>query len=236
MKKIVLSFFDFTGNMVEPWAADGHECHIFDIRHPPGSTQKAPGITAHHADLLSGKIDEITAPFTDPAIIFAFPPCTDAACIGARYWKTKGPEALRDLGWQWMQVEKLRDDIYPGVPYMFENPRVGHHLTHFIGKPAFKFHPWFFGDAYTKETWLWTGNGFKMPAREWAAPDEGPGLGLKVHEFIDKDYITHMTGNKERGDKRSITPKGFARAVWSANCTGKRGRPHERGKRYEWGN
>ena len=64
MKKII-SLFDFTGIAVEPWANDGYDCHIYDIKHWRPSTHKEgyidnkgfrhhhENITARHADLFS---------------------------------------------------------------------------------------------------------------------------------------------------------------------------------------
>lgn len=34
MRKVVLSFYDYTGEAVRPWAEQGYDCHIFDIQHP----------------------------------------------------------------------------------------------------------------------------------------------------------------------------------------------------------
>ena len=61
------------------------------------------------------------------------------------------------------------------------------------------------GDAYTKKTSLWSGGGFTMPKPKTVAAVEGS----KIHK---------MTPSEDRGDLRSITPPGFAKAVMMANC------------------
>ena len=32
-KGVVISLFDYTGNMVRPWAEDGYTCYCYDIQH-----------------------------------------------------------------------------------------------------------------------------------------------------------------------------------------------------------
>ena len=60
-------------------------------------------------------------------------------------------------------------------------------------------------EAYTKKTCLWTGNGFVMPPARRVEPS-GP------------SPIHMMPPSPERGDLRSMTPEGFALAVFEANA------------------
>lgn len=60
------------------------------------------------------------------------------------------------------------------------------------------------GDAYTKRTWLLTGNEFVMPPAKRVVPTEGS----RMH---------WLAPTKERANLRSATPKGFAQAVFEAN-------------------
>jgi hypothetical protein len=93
---------------------------------------------------------------------------------------------------------------------MIENP-VGS-LSKYWRDPDYTFHPVHYAgyaadpetDGYSKKTCLWTGNGFVMPDRK---PGE-PNLGAMIHR---------MPPSEDRADKRSITPLGFARAVFLAN-------------------
>ena len=92
---------------------------------------------------------------------------------------------------------------------MIENP-VGKFSDH-MGKPDHRFNPCDYGgylepegDAYTKKTCLWTGNGFRMPEPRPVEPLEGSKMHL-------------MTPGPEREKQRSATPMGFAEAVYQAN-------------------
>lgn len=60
------------------------------------------------------------------------------------------------------------------------------------------------GDAYTKRTCLWIGNGFVVPVPRPVFPIEGSRMHL-------------MPPSADRGDLRAETPPGFARAVFEAN-------------------
>jgi len=37
--ELVISLFDFSGNMVAPWAEAGFTCYCVDLQHPPGETR-----------------------------------------------------------------------------------------------------------------------------------------------------------------------------------------------------
>lgn len=93
---------------------------------------------------------------------------------------------------------------------MLENPVST--ISSYWRKPDFSFNPCDYAgyldhpedEAYTKKTCLWTGGGFRMPLEK---PVE-PVLGSKMHMLPPSD---------DRGDLRSVTPEGFARAVFQAN-------------------
>jgi len=87
---------------------------------------------------------------------------------------------------------------------MLENPvgRIpGLHHDH-----QHTFHPWQYGDNYTKLTCLWTGGGFAMP----------PPIITEKPADCDSRMWT-MPPSENRADLRSATPPGFARAVFEAN-------------------
>ena len=87
-EKTVISCFDLTGNMVRPWAEAGYLCYCVDIQHPQGETRQG-NIIRVGADMR-----DWLPPFRP--IIFAafFPPCTDVAVSGARWFRDKGLFAL----------------------------------------------------------------------------------------------------------------------------------------------
>lgn len=81
---IVVSCFDLTGNMVKPWADAGFTCFCVDIQHPKGETRQ-DNIIYVGADMR-----EWLPPFRPVAFAAFFPPCTDVAVSGARWFKDKG--------------------------------------------------------------------------------------------------------------------------------------------------
>ena len=200
-QEIVISLFDRTGNMVAPWAAAGYHCYCVDLQHPAGETHRG-NITFVGAD-----VREWLPPFAAVKILFAFPPCTDVAASGARWFKDKGIGSLiRALE---LFEASVRLAEWTHAPYLIENP-VSTVATYWR-KPDHTFDPCDYGgyltptgDAYTKRTCLWTGNGFVMPPPKPVVPTEGS----RMHR---------LAPTAERANLRSATPKGFAQAVFEAN-------------------
>lgn len=192
MTGLVLSLFDLTGNMVKPWAEAGYDTLCIDMQRDG-------------TDILRW-----LPPRREYKIVFAFPPCTNLAVSGARWFKDKG---LAGLGSAIELIERARDICeWSGAPWMLENP-IGT-LASYWRKPDHAFHPWQFAghepsDNYTKKTCLWTGNGFVMPKAfpllDAGAPD---------------DRIHKAPPSAERANFRSATPMGLARAVFEANHKG----------------
>ena len=197
---IVLSLCDRTGNMVRPWLDAGHECWIVDVQHPEG-VQRDGKLVRVGADVLSW-----LPPREDYAAVFAFPPCTDLANSGARWFADKGLTRFADAA---RLVDRCREICeWSGAPWMLENP-VGQ-LSTYWRKPDFSFDPCDYAglsdesEAYTKKTCLWTGGGFVMPERAPLAPLLGSKMWL-------------LPPSEDRADLRSVTPMGFAKAVHLAN-------------------
>jgi hypothetical protein len=181
--------------MVQPWLDAGYDAAIVDQQHDPGV----------HRDGNLWRIGSDVRLYNlnfHPAIVFAFPPCTNLAVSGARWFQDKGLEALHESLGLVIRCKRICEES--GAPWMLENP-VGT-LSSYWRKPDYTFQPWQYGDLYYKKTCLWTGGGFVMPeAWNVTAPD---GTRPAIHQ---------MPPSKDRGDKRSVTPAGFARAVFEAN-------------------
>lgn len=198
---LVLSLCDRTGVMVQPWREAGYRCMIVDTQHPRGETTDGL-LTRVGADVTTW-----LPPLTEYAAAFAFPPCTHLAKSGARWWRDKGLAALIE-GLQVVEACR-RICEWTGAPWMLENPS-GAISSHWR-KPDHTFDPCHYGgyleppgDAYTKLTCLWAGGGFVMPEKRPVEPTEGSRM--------------HLVGpGPRRSDIRSVTPEGFARAVFEAN-------------------
>lgn len=194
-KGIVISCFDKSTNMVQPWADAGHLCYCVDLQHEPGEA-KAGNIIKVGADIL-----EWMPPRMPVAFAAFFPPCTDVAVSGARWFKDKGIGALIMALRLFERAIMLAE--WTGAPYLIENPVCT--VSTYWRKPDYSFDPCDYGDPYTKKTCLWTGGGFVMPEKQRVHPHEGSKMHL-------------LPPSPDRQDKRSETPMGFARAVFAANA------------------
>lgn len=180
---------------------------VFDVQHSIRRSRRENGINFVWGDVRSWRPPEGLS----IAFVAAFPPCTHVANSGARDFSTKGGVMLRDA-LETFEACRMAA-AWSGAPYMIENPVGILSSTPHIGKPHYRFHPFEYAgwlndgslEAYTKETCLWTGNGFVMPAKR----PVDPVLGSKMHLLPPSD---------DRADIRSATPKGFARAVFDANA------------------
>ncbi len=200
MSGVVLSLCDRTGVMVKPWLEAGYRCVIVDLQHPAGET------TDGLLTIVGADVATWLPPREEYAAAFAFPPCTHLASSGARWFADKGLAALID---GLRLVEACRRILeWTGAPWALENPQG--RLSSVWRQPDYSFDPYEYGgwadgaDAYTKRTCLWTGGGFVMPPRRPVVPVEGSRM--------------HRLGpSPDRADLRSVTPEGFARAVFAAN-------------------
>jgi len=125
--------------------------------------------------------------------ILMAPPCTVFSLAGNR-WKRTKEEIQKALSVVYACL-KIKDNCKP-VFWCLENP-VGK-LVNYIGKPAMYFHPYEYGDHYTKKTALW--GKFNHPPKQptWH-------IGSSMHLYV-RDPV-----------ERAITPSGFARAFFEAN-------------------
>jgi hypothetical protein len=199
MNRIVLSLCDRTGVMVQPWLAAGYECWIVDVQHPTGVTRDGRLATIG-ADVRAFALRGTPL---DTAIVFAFPPCTHLANSGNRYKRDKGLEALREALDLVIACKRICEGS--GAPWMIENP-IGS-LSTYWREPDATFQPWEYTTPKEKKrTCLWVGNNFVIPQRE-----------VFTEPADVKESCWKASPGPDRGDKRSITPEGFARAVFAAN-------------------
>ena len=222
MSKVVWCLFDGSGIMGLPWAERGAKVFCFNADSADHGEYK---IRMQHPNIeyvnmwIDSDMDtkRMILGIPDPDIIFAFPSCTVLAHSGIKHARQlkEVDEALDNA----LMIERLGKKY--NCPWMVENP-VGK-LSSLWRKPNFYFHPCEFGgymleheevwhekmprrDAYNKKTCIWHGNGFAPPQK-------------KPVESIGFFWAWKFLGGKSERTKmlRSITPRGFARAVCKAN-------------------
>lgn len=188
-KKIILDLCGNTGAWSKPYAEKG-----YDVRN----------ITLPDYDVRTYQPPE------NVYGVLAAPPC-DQFSIAKKTGKPrdlkKGMEiAVACLKIIWECQYSLRSP-YANITtlkfWALENP--DGLLKRFLGKPAFIFDPCDFGDPYTKKTHLW--GYFEIPQKNQFLP-------FRPHSF--EKHQDNLIG-RNRVERRSKTPSGFARAFFEAN-------------------
>jgi hypothetical protein len=165
--------------------------------------------------------------------ILAAPPCTMFSYARTNAKKPRdlreGMECVRaclNIIWSFMEIKQ--ETKLKKIPLRFwalENPYHGF-LRKFLGKPAFIFDPWEFGEGYQKKTALW--GHFNEPIKKPIPMTQGAKakaktnsylhtLGVKFDYLKSKDIHPEAFGKFDRQTRRSITPAGFAEAFFLAN-------------------
>ena len=157
--------------------------------------------------------------------IIANPVCTE-------FSNAKNANIERDYEKGMFLVKHCQRIIEKAKPkwWVLENPSTGA-LRNFIGKPKHTYHPWHFGNPWTKGTGLW--GDFNMPERTIKNRNEvikNPMLYIKprgtLPEFtaLHKSAIEHIPEFefakpyvKCDADFRSLCSQGFAKAFYEAN-------------------
>ena len=215
MKHAMISLCDESGVMARPWAEAGYTCFCIDIVHSIRATKSGKhkverfegGGEIHYlyGDARSWSPTKWRADFFRTyqiRFVACFPVCTNLSGSGSQDWVQKGIPMLCDGLQLFNACETIAE--WSGAPYMIENP-VGA-VTRHHRESDYTFHPWEYGDLYTKRTCLWTGNGFKMPPPVYDAEPDG---------VTQKIWLASPGASRQK--ERSETPAGFARAVFESN-------------------
>lgn len=210
-KKIIISCFDLSCTLLKPWLEAGYECHAIDIQHPEKKlvdgnlTKWGMDVYEWEKVFLKEYADKI------PFVFFAafFPPCTDLAVSGARWFNKKEMDnpgtrkRAMDLVYWSNKMGKILK-----CPYFIENPVSV--ISSEWRKADFHFHPYEYGgyeggkdDGYYKKTCLWTGGNFRLPKKQPISLDPKTA-----------QRIWRMPPSADRQNLRSKTPEGFARALF----------------------
>lgn len=141
--------------------------------------------------------------------ILAAPPCNCFSRVAARWWKRQDAEGRTAKAIELFRTcYKLcqRAEQF----WALENP-LGRQLALMpdIPRPSWQFQPYWFGDNWVKQTYLW--GKFNMPF---------PTAMCKPQETI-RMPSGHTVGKTSRlpgnSNKRAITPPGFAKAFFEVN-------------------
>ena len=193
MNKIILDLCGGTGSWSKPYKDNGCDVRVITLPEHDVRTYKPP---------------------KNVYGVLAAPPCDQFS-----FAKTTGKP--RDLKEAWSIVRGCLDIIAEcnriTIPYAktttlkfwcLENPNSL--LKRFLGKPAFEFNPYDFGDDYKKKThlWGWFNDPIKNPI-ECTKP--------KFDRLKTKEIHPEYYGKFTRQERRAITPAGFARAFFKAN-------------------
>jgi hypothetical protein len=190
--RTILSLCDHTGNWSRPYVEAGYRVVRVDL---------ADGADVRLLRRLDGPVTGI----------LAAPPCDHFSKAGAWCWARKGDAALLE-GLSVVAACLRLVVVHRPEFWALENP--AGRLKDFLGPAAWSFQPHYFGDGWTKRTYLW-GN-FTPPtplfcpqARRAVEPARLPG------PPGGRDVTTRMSGRAKAA--RSATPEGFAQAFFEAN-------------------
>lgn len=194
----VWSLCDESHVALRPWAEAGYTCCAVDLEESQDTDSRIQHLKVDVRDLrcLQGA-----------RIVLAWPPCTQFAISGARWWAGKDPRLLEEA----VEVLAACVSLSDGLPLILENP-VGR-IRQYWRDPDMYVHPWEFAnwakdpqqDAYTKKTGLWLEGGAVLPQKNpWAGT-------------VDKTKIHLTPGSKDQAKRRSQTPEGLAKAIFLSN-------------------
>ncbi len=183
--KLILSLCDHSGSWSAPYLEAGYTVQLVDLKQ------------GEDVRLLQRPAERVHG-------ILAAPPCTVFAASGNRW-----PRTDDDMRNGLSVVDACLRIVVACRPdwWALENPRGK--LIHYLGEPTFRFHPWQFGDPWTKHTCLW--GDFVQPEPLFTTQRAvKPTMGSLMHSA--------WGGRSERTKTlRSLTPAGFSRAFFEAN-------------------
>lgn len=202
MEKIILDLCGGTGSWSKPYSDAGYDVRV---------------ITLPEHNILDTSL-QVKLSNLQPYGILAAPPCTmfsRARTTAKTPRDFEGAMAIVKacLSVIWMSQYKNRFGL---KFWAMENP--AGYLKRFMGAPAFKFHPYEFGDRHSKETYIW--GMFNEPKKYPVKLNEKELLQSRNNTRplppIPPDYVRDEN-MKTVQIRRSITPQGFAKAFFKAN-------------------
>ena len=200
--KIILDLCGGTGAWSRPYAEAGYDVRV---------------ITLPEYDVRTYQLPE------NVYGILAAPPCTEFTRERTKSKIPRNPEAGMIIVKACLKIINYCNPTF----YVIENPEG--YLKDYLGKPDFIFHPWYFGNPWTKKTALW--GRFRIPKIQyfhWATVPKikelyvRPGRPKPSIVYLHKSSKKYIPEYKNLNIKtdaefRAITPPGFAQAFYEAN-------------------
>lgn len=198
-QKIVLSFFDLSGEWSRPWEEAGYEVHRFDIQDDP----EVGDVNNFSVEFFSDWFDQFEG--RDIHAILAACPCTDFASSGNKWFAAKDSDG-RTVSSVKLVHQTLRTiEFFKPAIWSLENP-VGR-IEKLGGLPPWRlsFDPNHLGDTYTKKTLIWGRFNADLP--------------IAPVEPVEGSKMWKLYGGKSMATKnaRSETPEGFSYGFFMAN-------------------
>lgn len=186
LTRTILSLCDYSGTWSRPYEQAGYDVIRVDLQH------------GQDVRLLDwpGPVHGI----------LAAPPCRVFCRPGARLWQQWADDGLCE-GLAIVDACLRFVAVCDPVWWCLENPPG--RLRKKLGPPKFDFHPWHFGDPWTKHTYLW--GRFTPPTKMPIQPEEFPS-----HLPPGRRDRTSRMSSSQRNE-RAETPPGFAQAFFAAN-------------------
>lgn len=219
-KKIILDLCGGSGAWSQPYKEAGYVVHVLTL--PEYDVRMCRLNSADkQLEFISQKIGEsLLIPVQNVCGVLAAPPCTEFSL--AKAGKPRDFAAAMDIVQACMHIVWFCRAYGSLQFWALENPRG--FLRQFLGKPAFTFEQWQFGELRKKPTDIWGYfNTPKETARQMPFQMVGNSRACVENWLITecppehKQYIAHFKGKAKKAALRAITPTGFATAFFKAN-------------------
>ena len=198
-KRVVLSFFDYTGEWSRPWEEAGYEVWRFDIQRD----EEVGDVNAFCVDFFSDWFSDFDG--KEIYAILAACPCTDFSSCGAKHFAAKDADGRTLKSIRLVHKTLAAIEYFKPPVWAIENP-VGR-IEKLCGLPPWRlsFQPHHLGEDYTKKTLIWGRFNADLPV----APCEAT-AGSKMHARYGGSSLATKNA-------RSATPPGFSYAFFLAN-------------------
>lgn len=201
--KTIVSLCDYSGVWSAPYAHAGYRVIQVDV--------------GFDRSLVLGNVSQIKADVREwtPDIevhgVLAAPPCCCFCRPGARWWPRMDEQGDTAEAMEVMQACFGIAKRATGW-WAIENPPGRHmRLMPNLPKPSWQYQPWWYGDDWTKQTYIW-GNAVQ-PAQTHYTPPKA--ITYRTPNGRTQGRVSRMSSSWKR--EREKTPSGFAQAFFRAN-------------------